>query len=71
MQENDLTEEQIDDLAADIESIVEWEDAGFATDWTEYPFWMKQLAVVWRNAEAEIERLHALRFQAVLKGFLK
>lgn len=68
---SEMSDAETADIVADIESIVDWENAGFVTDWTAYPFWTKQLVVVWRNAEAEIDRLHTMRFQAVLKGFLK
>lgn len=63
------SEEQ--DLADLIEDIVDWEDAGFETDWSEYDFEICRLARYWRQCEREIERLHTGRFQAVIKGFLK
>lgn len=65
------TAEEIDDLVNDIESIIDFEDAGLATDWSEYPIEYAQLAVIWRNAEKEISEIRSRYLHTLVKSFMK
>lgn len=58
-------------IVEEIEDMIAWADAGFETDWTAYSFEKTKLYRYWRDCENEIERLHATRFQALIKGFMK
>jgi hypothetical protein len=55
----------------DVADIVDWEDAGFETDWSEYSIEIMELVVYWRDAEKNIRELRARRFDALVQGFLK
>lgn len=63
--------EEVAALIDDIEDIVGWEDAGFATDWRCYRYEIKSLVKYWRLAEREVIEIRATRMQAFIKGFFK
>jgi hypothetical protein len=65
------TGEEAEHIVDEIEDIVLWENAGFATDWSAYEFETMQLVTVWREAEAVVEENRRRRFDALVKGFLK
>lgn len=65
---DEISEAEAAEMVADIEALVKWENAGFATDWTAYPFTTKRLVAEWRDAEAEVKRIHTYRMQAYLKS---
>jgi hypothetical protein len=48
--------------------LADWEDAGFKTDWSAYPFYVYELFVLWRNTEREITELRQRRIDIFLKG---
>lgn len=68
---DDLDYEEADDLVLEIEDMIRWEDAGFATDWSLYSFSIRQLYLIWRTEENRIKRLHDARMQALIRGFMK
>lgn len=67
----ELTDDEIDDLIGDVEDIVKWENAGFATDWMHYDFDTWLLVREWRDAERDVTALQATRMQMFIKGFFK
>lgn len=69
--ETALDDDEVQFAVDRIEDMIDWEDAGFATDWEEYELETKQLFVFWRAAEAAIKEDRARRFDALVKGFLK
>ncbi len=64
-------EDQIDEIIADIEDIIEWENGGFATDWSAYSFEIKYLVRIWRNCELEIKRRRAEWLHIYIKAQFK
>jgi len=58
-------------LYGDIENLVEWENAGFTTDWDHYCYQVKRLFQVWRNAEHEIKTIRANLHAVYIKGQFK
>jgi len=52
-------------LADTVRYLITWENAGIETDWSEYPFEIKRLFVVWRAAENEIKDRY-IRLERVL-----
>ena len=63
--------EELEDLFDEIEDIIEWENGGFVTDWTVYPFEVRYLVRIWRNCELEIKRLQASWLHAYIKAKCK
>lgn len=61
--------EEITELVEEIADIIAWEDGGFSTDWSLYPFEYQKLFVVFRQAERQIERIKEIRFQNFVKSF--
>lgn len=62
---------EVTDLVDEIEYIITWQDAGIATDWSAYTFDHQKLAVIWRAAEKQVERLQNSRMQAYLLSKFK
>lgn len=57
--QNEITEAadaEVDRLVEQVRYLVSWEDAGIATDWSEYPFYIQRLFVMWRTAERDLKR---------------
>lgn len=59
---------EIENLVDEIAYIIAWENAGIPTDWSVYSFEHQKLAVIWRETEQQVKRIHSIRLQAYLKG---
>lgn len=62
---------EVDDLVQDVADIIAWENAGFTTDWSQYPIEIKNLVKYWRSAETDIANIRESRMQTFLKSWFK
>jgi len=58
-------------MVEEIADIIAWENAGFATDWSHYPYETKELVKVWRNAERDVAAIQMTRTQIWYKAQFK
>lgn len=62
---------EIVDLVNDIADIVAWQQAGFETDWSHYPFETKRLVQLWFSTMSEVAAIQNTRMQIFLKSWFK
>lgn len=67
----DSIDDEVQDLVDRIETLIAWENAGIATDWSEHTFDTQKLFVIWRDAETQLALLHQVRWQTFLKSKFK
>lgn len=59
--------DDVEDLIDEIADIINWENAGFTTDWSVYPFEYQILNVVWRFSERQIREIREVKRLGLLR----
>lgn len=67
-EEDQPDDEEISEIVDEIEEIVAEQNAGAATDWDAYGFYVFALVKEWRRTEKICELRHSARVQAFFKG---